>query len=177
MPQEISQNNSLACSRWYAVNTQPKREPLAEQNLVRQDFETFSPKISKVVRHARRAIATKVALFPGYMFVRLDLSRDRWRSVNGTFGVVGLVMEGDLPKAVPNGIVEGFVAATNAMGLFETREEIAAGNTVRVLSGPFADRLGRVVELKGHERVAILLEMMGAQRPLTLSRKHVLRVA
>ncbi len=73
--------------RWYAVRTQPNQEARAEHQLQRQGFATFLPRIGKSVRHARKLRQVRAPLFPGYLFVQLDLTRDRWRAVNSTYGV------------------------------------------------------------------------------------------
>ncbi len=73
--------------RCYLLRALVGRELVAEGQLRRQEFSTFLPKQMKTVRHARRLRVTLSAFFPGYLFVRLDLARDRWRSVNGTLGV------------------------------------------------------------------------------------------
>jgi len=51
---------------------------------------------------ARRAVES--SFFPRYLFVVLDLERDRRRSVNGTFAVSWLGMCSDLPKPAPCGV-------------------------------------------------------------------------
>ena len=40
------------------------------------------------LRHARKTEIVLCPLFPGYVFVCLDIGEQRWRAVNGTFGVV-----------------------------------------------------------------------------------------
>ncbi|HQF30164.1 MAG TPA: transcription termination/antitermination NusG family protein, partial [Hyphomicrobiales bacterium] len=57
---------------WYVVSTQPHQEARAESNLVRQGFETWLPRFARERRHARKVDTVLVALFPGYLFVRLD---------------------------------------------------------------------------------------------------------
>jgi hypothetical protein len=69
--------------RWYVARTQPRAEGRAIANLEKQNFRTFCPRFRKSRQHARRVENVLVPLFPSYIFVRLDLSRDRWRSVNG----------------------------------------------------------------------------------------------
>ncbi len=49
---------------------------------------------------------------PGTRVVRSGLNRDRWRPVNGTFGVSRLIMEGVRPKQVPLSVVEALAAAS-----------------------------------------------------------------
>ena len=79
-------------ARWYAFHTLPRAEGVAEAHLLRQGFEVFVPRVLVTRRHARKLETVKVAFFPRYGFVRLDLDRHRWRSVNGTTGIASLVI-------------------------------------------------------------------------------------
>src|ERR1041385_189942 len=92
--------------RWYVVHTQPCSEDRASLRLAAQGYRVFCPRLRKTVRHARKSESKLVPLFPGYLFLRLDVSRDRWRAVNGTRGVIRLLAQGDVPQTVPAGIVE-----------------------------------------------------------------------
>src|SRR5215472_13718576 len=93
-------------ARWYAVQCLSNREFVAATQLRNQGFTTFLPCQLKTRRHARRFDSVRRPLFPGYLFVQLDLARDRWRSVNGTLGVAKLVGNSDLPSAAPVGSIE-----------------------------------------------------------------------
>src|SRR5258708_32245573 len=97
-------------ARWYAVHTQPNREWRAKNQLENQAYEVFLPRRLKTVRHARKLTNVVAPFFPRYLFIRLDLTQHRWRSVNGTFGVARLVMQGDMPHPVPRGVVETMIA-------------------------------------------------------------------
>src|SRR5271154_7081548 len=92
--------------RWYAVHTRPLSELRAQGHLENQSFRTFLPMRRKTVRHARKMSTIEAPFFPRYLFVALDLTHQRWHSVNGTFGVSRLVMRGDRPQPVPRGVVE-----------------------------------------------------------------------
>lgn len=89
--------------RWYVVYTLPVREMRARMHLENQGFRTFLPQRPKTVRHARKFSTVVAPFFPRYLFVVLDLGLDHWRSVNGTFGVANLIMQGDMPNPVPFG--------------------------------------------------------------------------
>ncbi len=92
--------------RWYVAHTLPHKEATAEMRLAAQGFRSFCPRYAKIVRHGRRVREVSAAAFPRYIFVALDLERDRWRSVNGTLGVSSLFMNNERPIAVPAGVVE-----------------------------------------------------------------------
>jgi transcriptional antiterminator RfaH len=146
--------------RWYVVQTHARKEPLAAANLQRQGFGLYFPQICRIVHHARRVREVQRPLFPGYLFVALDLARDRWRPVRSTFGVRSIIMDGNRPRAVPAGLVESMIASAG----IGCRPDLAVGDQVRFLSGPFADRLGRLLEMDDAGRVRVLLEILGAER-------------
>ena len=157
-------------ARWYVVHSQPCREFKAQFQLQRQGFRTFLPRFAKTTRHARKLSTVSAALFPRYLFVALDLERDRWRCVSGTFGVAGLVMGKELPTAVPVGIVEGLVAACTADGFMDLSEKFALGDRVRLLTGPFVDLVGQLTRIDGAGRVTVLLRLLGGEVPVSVSR-------
>ena len=160
-------------ARWYAVQTQPHRELRAKGQLENQAYEVFLPRRLKTVRHARKLTNVAAPFFPRYLFIRLDLTQHRWRSVNGTFGVTRLIMQGDMPQPVPCGVVETMIASVDASGFLCLGENLKIGSKVRLLAGPFAEQLGILDRLDDSGRVRVLLEIMGATVPVQLERKIV----
>ena len=155
--------------RWFVVQCQPRKEVYAQTNLKRQDFHSFLPRFRKTVRHARKTRETLAPLFPRYLFVSLDLGRDRWRSVLGTYGVTRLVTDGFWPAPVPQGLVEDLVAATEQFGAIEFSDALTPGEKVRFLNGPFAETIGRLVRLDDAGRAQVLLELLGSEREVSVS--------
>jgi len=139
---------------------------LAERNLRRQGFYTWMPRQARMVKHARRKIERRLPFFPGYMFVLLDLDRDRWRAVNGTMGVRTLVMQGDKPLPCPVGLVEKLQSLSDENGIFNPVFGLKKGDAVRIVSGPFADVVGNLAGLDGNGRVRVLLQMMRSEIPV-----------
>jgi len=150
--------------RWFVVQSRPRQELYAAQQLSRQEFHTFVPRLRKTVRHARRQHSVLAALFPRYLFVALDLERDRWRSVLGTFGVTTMIMDGERPRPVPPGVVEGLGGIAGSDGAVDFGDRLQVGSDVRFLDGPFAEQIGRILRLDERGRVAVLLEVMGGAR-------------
>ena len=171
------QKEQAGNNRWYAVNTLPKREPMAVMNLERQNYRHFMPKIRKTVRHARKTKTVLAPLFPGYLFVELDLAIDQWRSINGTYGVASLIMSGDRPRAVPHSVIEQLFAIAEPTGLINTRESLAVGDTVRIMTGAFANHVGVLAALPDAQRARVLLQIMGGERTVTISNDTLVRSA
>ena len=147
---------------WYVVNTQPHQEAQAELNLRRQGFEVWLPRFRRARRHARRIDSVLAPLFPGYLFVRLDLSVQPWRVINGTFGVIRLLCNGDTPLAVPNRLVEEIKRRRDESGTVALPPRgFAVGEAVRVALGPFADLEGLFLEMSGRDRVVLLFNLLG----------------
>ena len=91
------------------------REASAQFNLHRQGYRSFTPRVRRTIRHARTMRSVIVPLFPGYIFVILDLSLGPWRCVNSTIGVASLIMGVEQPIPVPPGVVEALVAANRKL--------------------------------------------------------------
>jgi transcriptional antiterminator RfaH len=160
----------LATHRWYVAQAQPHKDQGVAHQLAAQGFEHFLPQILKTIRHARKMRTVRAPLFPGYLFVRLDLTRDRWRSVNGTFGVVRMIMNGELPAPVLAGVVEALQANSDARGLLKGGIDLTVGGKVRIVLGPLAGRLGILDRLDENGRVRVLLDVMNCKVPVRLPR-------
>jgi transcription antitermination factor NusG len=156
--------------RWFVAQTLSQREKLAGFHLEAQGFRIFMPSFRKTVRHARKLRETIAPIFPSYVFVALDLGRDRWRSINGTFGVARLVTTQCRPIPVPTGVVEALIAAVDESGLVRFDDGLRPGQPVSVLAGPFAKSFGVLSRLDGNGRVRVLLTIMGGSVPVAMNR-------
>lgn len=155
---------------WYAVHAKTGQEDFAQANLRRQGYVTFLPKSYRTIRHARSIKTTTAAFFPGYLFIALNLAADRWRSVDGTFGVLRIVKAHDRPLPAPQGLVNGLIAATGPDGLLDRACALAPGAAVKFISGPFADQLAVVAGMAGSDRVRVLLSIMNQTVPVEAHR-------
>lgn len=154
--------------RWYVVSTRPHQETRASLNLNRQGFDVWLPQVRKIRRHARQIESVTKPLFPGYLFIALDSSRQPWHSINGTCGVRRLICQGDNPISVPASFIKELRARRGADGLFATPESVFhPGGKVRFLDGPFADCVATILRLSDNERIWLLLDLLG--RPVTMT--------
>lgn len=150
--------------RWYIASTKPRQEEKAAHHLRNQGFETYLPRYYKTRRHARRVEKVLRPLFPGYVFIRLDTSMDRWRPVNGTLGVNHILTNGDKPADVPVGVVEEIQASEDRGGVVTLqRPALKKGDKLRLLQGAFVDCVGILEEMPDDKRVVLLLELLGRQ--------------
>lgn len=148
---------------WFVVQTQVNAEAKAARNLLRQDFEIYLPRYLKRRSHARRIEKVAAPLFPRYMFVRVDTASQRWRSIQSTFGVSHLVLNGSSPATVQENVLGSLKAREDESGFvkLDSRPPFSLGAKVRVLAGAFADNFGLFDGLGDRDRIAILLDLLG----------------
>lgn len=171
---QLSMARKMTCEniRWYAVRTQPRAEERAQANLQRQGFEIFTPRIARSVRHARRQEWRLSPLFPGYLFIRLDASCQRWRPVDSTFGVLNIVKVANVPESLPAGLVERMKALADETGdMGGLAETFAVGDRVRVMGGPFDAFIGDVLRLPSKDRIMLLISMATRDVHLNIAAK------
>ena len=155
-------------NRWYVAQTQQGSEKLAVIHLRKQRFEAYAPVVAqqRLVRGLK--VMTETPLFGPYIFVELDLEEDRWRSVNGTRGVVRLLPAGsEEPMAVPGGFVEALRGRIES-GEFNLEEgdtwlkSLVVGDNVTVASGGMVDRVGRFLG-RDRGRVVVLMQLLSRE--------------
>jgi transcriptional antiterminator RfaH len=162
--------------RWYAFQTKANREREVEKRFLDLEFEVFLPWMK-----ARRRIGNKfhdvlVPLFPGYLFSRLDLVMSG-KAARYCPGVKDFLKFGS--EIVEGG--EDIVASLRSRcpGGIAQVEPLAVrpGDAVKINEGPFSG-LEAIFErrMKGSERVAVLLNILGRQTRLVLSSEIIEKV-
>lgn len=160
--------------RWYVCRVQHNKERIAIVNLNKQGYTCWLPQISQTVRRGGAFVKTQKPMFPGYVFVQLDLAVQRWRPIDGTFGVNHIVTTGGRPTPLPQGFVEHLQSRVSAEHALLTDVELENANWLKVSDGVFADLIGRVTRVPGQERVTLLLDLMSRSVPVTVSSKSVM---
>lgn len=153
-------------SAWYVVRSKPRREQFAQAQLIRRGVETFLPRICE--RNRARAEPVVGALFPGYLFARVDLET-QYTSVIWTPGVHSMVSFGDIPAPVEPDVVEFLQKRCGPHGLIVATPRFEAGDQVRIVGGPLAGLHGIVQErVSGRDRVRVLMELLRRRTQVTL---------
>ena len=161
-------------NRWYVAQTQTNAEGRARINLERQGFRAYLPRYRRERRHARRCEVVRAPLFPGYIFVELDLQTAPWRSINGTFGVNHLICQGDRPTALPESVIQELTARENDEGLVTLQpRRFHKGEALRIVSGALADCFGLFEEMADRDRVILLLDLLGRKVRVQAPREYV----
>lgn len=160
-----------AAARWYVLQTRPREEGrvLHYFGLRRVDAETFLPKIEVRARHARRVWTRLEPLFPGYLFLRFGMEPRIWHAIHRTPGVRQILCTEGRPVPVDDELIGVLRARVAPLGFVRIGVRFRQGDRVRVKRGPFAG-LEAIFErpTTRRDRVRVLLELLGARRPLEL---------
>lgn len=157
---------------WYAILTKPRQELVAENNLQYQAFDTYLPMIKLSRRRRGKWRQVVEPLFSRYLFIRLNLGSDNLSTIRSTRGVSCLVRFGDEPTSVPTEFIDLLQqTADTATGVHTPHQPLfTKGDEITVLDGPFAGLQGLFEMSTGHERVTILLEILGQAQKVNLKR-------
>ena len=154
---------------WAACRLQPHRTALALHVLGLRGFETYCPRLrERRPRHGRLQEVIK-PLFVGYTFVLIQL---QWHAVRWAPGTLGLIMDGERPARVADAVIAE-IRAREFNGAVELPPRPRAGDRVRVVRGPFRDRLALYAGMSGHDRIAVLLHLLGREHKVLLPRLDV----
>jgi transcription antitermination factor NusG len=147
-------------SYWACARLEPHRERLALHCLGLAGFETYLPRLREWRRSHGRRIETRPPLFPGYAFFVVEA---QWHAARWSIGVIGLIMDGLRPARVSDSVISE-IRARESNGLVELprRDGLKAGDRVRVVAGALSGQLGLYQEQRAHERVLVLLSLLGA---------------
>ncbi len=129
----------------------------------------------------RRTVKRK--LYPGYVLVQTielkgnekDVAEDdkkasdeTWHMIRNTTGVTGFVSSGDRPVPLSKDEVNHILRAMR-MEQPRVRVGFAAGQNVRIITGPFEDFVGQVDDIDTEKgKVRVLVNMFGRETPITL---------
>lgn len=158
---------------WFLAQFKPNSHNIAERNLVRQGFRTFLP-LQEETKRARGKFTTRLRpLFPGYIFVALNVLHGGWRAVNSTYGITRLVSLGNEPTPVPLDLVSQLMLRCDREGKLLPPRLLKPGDEVTVTKGPFAEFVAEVEKIAPDRRVWVLMEIMGGKTRVAVQAEHL----
>lgn len=150
---------------WYLVQSKPRNEARALENLLRQGYETYLPLIEVERLQRGKLFKNMEPLFPRYIFLHLEEGNDNWGPIRSTLGVAGMVRFGLAYATVPDPVIEAIRERTQ-----EIRESLfAPGDNIQIVSGPLVGLEGVFDISDGEQRSFVLLEFMQKQQRVSVS--------
>lgn len=167
----------MNAAAWYVVHSKPRQEQLAAENLLRQGYAVYLPRLKCLKRRLDRQEVQFEPLFPRYLFVQPASAAQSIAPIRSTLGVTGMVRFGQqmaLIRAETLADIRAYeahnhAASENAISPFQP------GVPIRIVSGPLAGLEGLVSAVR-QKRVMVLLQLLGQETRVSLSLDHLTRV-
>ncbi len=186
MDDQIMEEN---CNKgeWFVIHTLSGRENRVRDTIERESslkddgfpvYEAFiaTEKVSEVKQGKKRTIIRK--LFPGYIWVRMDLydaetrklNEDAWYFIRNIQGIIGFVGSNDKPVPLSEhevadvmNIADGEDVATRP------KIEYEIGEVVRIKDGAFENCEGNVEEIDQERgKLKLMVSIFGRSTPVEL---------
>lgn len=174
---------------WYVVHTYSGYENRVKANLEKRVetmgmqeyiFRVIVPEHEEIDLKDGKKRTVKRKVFPGYVLVEMVLTDESWYVVRNTPGVTGFIgSSGGGAKPTPL-LPEEADRLLRQMGLAK-REigeiDIAVGDEIEVLDGPFEHFQGKVEEIdvdKG--KVKVIVDMFGRETKMELDFTQIRKV-
>ena len=166
---------------WYAIHTYSGYENKVKTHLEARIismgmkdyiFQVVVPTEDEIeIRNGQRRTVTR-KVYPGYVLVDMVLIPETWHTVRNTPGVTGFV-GGTMtePTPVPEAELR-YILRQPAKGEEAkpvTKVAYKIGESVKVISGPFAEFIGTVSEIHPERnKVTVLVSFFGRETPVQL---------
>lgn len=163
---------------WYVVNTYSGHESKVKEKLEArtesmgmQDYifrvivpETTEVEVKDGVKKERQK-----KMFPGYVLVEMIMSDEAWYIVRNTPGVTGFIGssgKGAKPTPLLPSEIDKILAGMG-MSRVNIESELAVGDKVSIIDGPFKGMMGKVdsIDLENN-RLNVLIDLFGQETPV-----------
>jgi transcriptional antiterminator NusG len=165
--------------KWYVVHTYSGYEHKAKAALEErvkamgktEEFgEVLVPaeKVVELVKGRKKTSSRK--FFPGYILVNMALNDETWHVVKSTPKVTGFVGDARNPSPISENEVRD-ITQQMAEGAARPKPKVQfeAGESVKVIDGPFQDFNGVVEDVKAEKgKLRVLISIFGRATPVEL---------
>ena len=143
--------------KWYVIHTQTGAEEKAkaglESRMATTELKNYineiivpTEQVSEIRGGKKRISARK--FFPGYILVKMEMTKDSWYLVKTTPGITGFIGPGRRPTPITDKEVNAILQRTQDTETKPSPKTIfELGEPVRIAEGPFANFNGSVMEV------------------------------
>ena len=161
--------------QWYVVSTYSGHEESVKEKLEMktesmglQDhiFRVIIPEITEIEVKDGVKKEKKKKMFPSYVLVEMIMSDEAWYIVRNTQGVTGFIGssgKGAKPTPLPPQEID-HILVTMGMSRLDIESEMAVGDKVSVVDGPFKGMDGTVnsIDLENN-KINVLIDLFGQE--------------
>jgi transcriptional antiterminator NusG len=163
---------------WYVVHTysgfEEKVKKSIEEKVQRKSLEE---RISRILIPSEKVLELKGGrkkeaekkFYPGYILVEMEMDDETWHLIRSTPRVSGFV-GGTAPVPVSEEEIEVILQQLEKGPAQQIKTQFAAGDSVRIIDGPFSNFTGAVEEVDmDHGRLRVMVSIFGRNTPVELN--------
>ena len=153
--------NPLSGYNWHAVYVKSRTEKKAQAELQFKNIESFLPLQRKLRQWSDRKKWVEIPLISGYLFVKI--CRKEYDFVLQSDYVVSYVRFEGVAAVIPENQIDNLklMLKQDNLDIEILHETFAPGQMVDVVAGPLIGLRGKLVRIKGKNKVAVELEQLG----------------
>lgn len=181
----MSKQEIQGVRNWYAIHTYAGYENAVLRNLRQRIdslgmndkiFNVIVPTEKKIKIKAGKRVEIEEKIYPGYVLVDMIVTDDSWYVVRNTPRVTGFVGAGVNPVPLKKEEVDYLFKKMDASTV-KHNIDIAIGETVRIVDGPFKDLEGMVNTVDQEKgKIKVLVSMFGRETPVELDFLQVKKI-
>jgi transcriptional antiterminator NusG len=181
----MSKQEIQGIRNWYAIHTYAGYENAVLRNLKQRIdslgmhdkiFNVIVPIEKKIKIKAGKRVEVEEKIYPGYVLVDMIVTDDSWYVVRNTPRVTGFVGAGVNPVPLRKDEVE-YLFKKMDQSTVKHKIDIAIGEMVRIVDGPFKDLEGKVNSLDQERgKIKVLVSMFGRETPVELDFLQVKKI-
>ena len=146
-------------SRWYLIQTKPRQEIRAQNNLTQQGNKFYCPMLSVEKILKGKVVMKSEVMFARYIFIQAGSRSDMvWVSIRSTPGISQFVSFGGVPAKVESGLIEQLHTQEQHVA---PKELFKKGERLLLTRGPFAGLEAFYKAGGGEGRAIVLLDFLG----------------
>jgi transcription antitermination factor NusG len=167
----IERPGESTSEQWYALHVQSRHEKVVSTIARGKGYEEYLPVYQSRRRWSDRLKSVDCALFPGYVFCRLD---PRYRLPLLTIpGVLRFVGVGNALAPIDDEEIAAIRTAMSSGLSAEPWPFLEAGQRVRLQEGPLAGMEGLLVEVRKRYRVVVSVTLLQRSVAVEIEREWV----
>ena len=167
--------DKISTKNWFVLTTKPKSEQRAVENLTSQGVEVYFPKVKQLKKRQGKKVVLEEALFPNYIFVKLNTNKDNFNAVRSTRGVGNFVRFGLKYAQVNDNVIsqlKGDVEKLREQTSLSSLTTLAKGQNLIITEGPFEGLCAIYYCKDGLERSVLLLHILGKENKVVIENDH-----
>jgi transcription termination/antitermination protein NusG len=147
--------------KWFAVHVKSRHEFPVVERLTAAGIAVFLPAVERLRKWKDRNKLVRFPLFPGYLFVHTDASRQSQLTVLKTKGVVRMLgsVPGE-PEPIPEEQIVSLKTVMEACVPVDPYPYLQEGKRVRIIRGPLEGVEGILMQKTDHHYVVLSVDIL-----------------